>query len=275
MREITHPGPRAERRSDVMACQAVPIELRLRAGQNLTCAVTEGLAAAGFTFGYLRLDGATLAPLHYVIPAPAPGDGHAAWYSETHVQRSATIGNGGAHLGQKDGAAFVHCHATWQDRGMGHVLCKDSVIARDMSVTGWGLRGAGLVALQNPETLFTLFRPQQSAISTESTAHLITLRPNQDICSALLTVARDQQITRARLEGIGSLVGTVFERGPQLDSYATELLIVEGNLHGEDIRLLVASVGFDGAPRQGVLRAGKNAVCVTAEILMIALPEQI
>ena len=274
MRQITHPGPSAHSRADVMACSAELIEVSLHAGQTLTRAVTDGLAKAGFASGYLRLDGAALAPMHYVIPATASGDGHAAWYSQTFVQPVAKIRHGGAHLGHKDGKPFVHCHAIWAGAGMGHVLCDDSVISHDVTVKGWGLRGAGLVARPDPETLFTLFRPQENGSFGEGGAYLITLRPNQDIGRALLGVARDRQIMRARIEGIGSLVGTVFEKAPNLESHATELLVVKGRLHGDAICLQVGSVGFDGACQQGILRSGENAICVTAEILMIAMPAQ-
>jgi len=273
MRKITHPGPVADTRADVVACHAEPIEVILRAGETLTRAITQGLAKAGFANGYLRLDGASLAPMNYVTPAPAPGDGHAAWYSQTYTEPLAHIQHGGAHLGLRDGRAFVHCHALWQDRGMGHVLCDDSLIADDVTVQGWGLRGAGLVAQPDPETQFTLFRPQVEGAPIKGAAFLVTLRPNQDIGRALTRIAQAHQILRARVEGIGSLVGTVFEQAPHLESYATELLIVEGALQSGEIDLQVASVGFDGASLTGRLQAGQNAICVTAEVLMIALPD--
>jgi len=274
MRKITHPGPLAPTRADIVPCQAVPVCLTLRAGQTLTRAITDGLAQAGFKGGYLRLDGAVLSPMGYVTPAPAPGDGHAAWYSQTYTQPLAQIRHGGAHLGVRDGAAFVHCHALWQDQAMGHVLCDDSVISQDMTVSGWGLQGAGLVAQPDAETLFTLFRPEITRAPTAVNALLITLRPNQDICRALLDIAKDHQIARARIEGIGSLVGTVFANAASLESYATELLLIEGDLHGGKTRLTAASVGFDGASQQGDLGIGENAVCVTAELLMIPEPLQ-
>ena len=273
MRKITHPGPLADTRADVVACHAQPIEVTLRAGQTVTRAMTEGLTKAGCSKGYLRLDGASLAPMNYVIPAPAPGDGHAAWYSQTYTQPVAHIQHGGAHLGLRDGQPFVHCHAIWQDRGMGHVLCDNSVIADDVTVQGWGFRGAGLVAQPDPETQFTLFRPHVEGAPIDGAAFLVTLRPNQDISRALTRIAQDHHITRARVEGIGSLVGTVFEQSPHLESYATELLIVEGALQSGEIDLQVASVGFDGASQTGRLQAGQNAICVTGEVLMIALPD--
>lgn len=269
MRQIPHPGPTAPTRADVVACHAEPVRVRLCAGQTLTRAITEGLAQAGFSAGYLRLDDVALAPLRYVMPAPAPGDGHAAWYSQTHDLPTARIRQGGAHLGLRDGQPFVHCHALWHDQGMGHVLCDDSMLADDVIVQGWGLTGAGLVALPDPETKFTLFKPQAAGAPKQHTALLITLRPNQDIGTALRDIARDHHVAAARVEGIGSLVGTVFEAAPNLDSYATELLVVEGFVRDGESRLHVASVGFDGAVQQGALRAGANAVCVTAELLMI------
>jgi predicted DNA-binding protein with PD1-like motif len=274
MRTITHPGPIADTRADLVPCHADPIEVTLRAGHTLTRAITQGLAEAGYPNGYLRLDGLSLAPLHYVTPAPATGDGHAAWYSQTFSQPLAKIQHGGAHLGLRDGQAFVHCHALWQDQGMGHVLCDDSLIADDVTVQGWGLRGAGLVAQPDRETRFTLFRPQAEGAPVDGVSLLVTLRPNQDIGRTLTRIAQNHHISWARVEGIGSLVGTVFEQAPHLASYATELLIIEGVLQSGEIDLQVASVGFDGAGQTGRLQSGQNAICVTAEVLLIALPDR-
>jgi hypothetical protein len=273
MRKITHPGPRLGLRADILACQAVPVRATLRAGETLTRAITHGLAKAGFANGYLRLDGASCAPMNYVMPAPAPGDGHAAWYSQTYTQPLAQIQHGGAHLGLRDGRPFVHCHALWREpeQGMGHVLCDDSILADDVTVQGWGLAGVGLVAAPDAETLFTLFRPQKRQEPVSTDAFLITLRPNQDICAALMGIAHRHGVTRARVEGIGSLVGTVFEDAPGLDSYATEVLILDGVLHNGKARVQVASVGFDGAVQQGWLRARENAICITAEVVMIVV----
>ncbi|MCH8466021.1 MAG: DUF296 domain-containing protein, partial [Roseinatronobacter sp.] len=95
------------------------------------------------------------------------------------------------------------------------------------------------------------------------------LRPNQDIGAALQALARAQNITHARVEGIGSLVGTEFADSPAIASYATEILLTDATLSPSGAQINLASVGFDGVAQQGALRAGENAVCVTAELLIL------
>lgn len=266
MRRITHPGPVAPARADVLACEAVALTLVLRAGLPLTGAVTDALSGAGFDFGYLRLDGLRLAPLVYVIPAPASAQGHAAWYSATHRLAEARISHGGAHVGQRNGRGFVHAHVRWDRLGMGHLLCDDCRIAEDVTVRGWGLRGAGLVAQDDAETRFTLFRPQPTGPCTPN-ARLLTLRPNQEIGAALQALCDGAGSTQ--VEGIGSLVGTIFQSAPAIDSHGTEILIVEGHVSRSTAALRVASVGFDGRSELDHLAPGQNALCVTAEILLL------
>lgn len=272
MRLIDHPGTAPPERAIARPCRVVPVQITLRKGQTLTQAIQDGFAAAGFRYGYLRLDSVDLAPLSYVMPAPAPGDGHAAWYSAPRTRPAARITHGGAHLGQRDGAAFIHCHALTAQGEMGHILCDDSQIAQDITVQGWGLQRAGLIAQDDAETRFTLFRPQTVAEpgpETGQRAHLITLRPNQDITTALEAIARTHSITKARIEGIGSLVGTQFTNAADLDSYATEILLINARIEQGRAEVELASVGFDGKSQRGHAARGQNAICVTAEILLI------
>ncbi len=277
LRLIDHPGPRQPDRSSALACQAVPVELHLPAGYSLAQAVPAAFAQAGFAAGYLRLDGAVLAPLVYVMPAPSPDSDHAAWYSATRQSGAAvTLRSGGVHLGLRDGQAFVHCHALWDGPdgryGAGHLLCDQTRLAQDCTLSGWGLRGAGLVAQFDAETRFTLFQPAGHSTADTANAYLVTLRPNQDILTGLQAVAVARNITSARIEGIGSLVATRFADGGQIDSFATEILILSGALQDGRCDLHVASVGFDGHARTGPLAHGRNAVCVTAELLLLDLP---
>ncbi|WP_322893413.1 MULTISPECIES: PCC domain-containing protein [unclassified Yoonia] len=276
LRQITHPGTPAPDRLTALPCNAVPVQLTLPAGQTLADAVPAAFAQAGFTFGYLRIDGAAFAPLTFVTPGPAPDDSHAAWYSQTYQMKASRAKHGGVHLGQRDGKPFLHCHGVWDKTDdlpdAGHLLCEDSIIAQDCTVTGWGITGAGLVGRHDPETNFTLFRPEPEVAPTQSNAFLITLRPNQDIGAALMAFTRQQQIRTAQVEGIGSLVGTSFDDGKQIASNATEILILAGELTYDTNRLEVASVGFDGHAHIGQLAQGANAVCVTAEILLLCAP---
>lgn len=273
LRQIRHPGAPAPERLRALPCHATPLRLTLRAGQSLAAAVPEAFAQAGFAFGYLRLDGTAFSPLTFVTPAPAPGDGHAAWYSATHQIAGAQARHAGVHLGRRDEKPFLHCHGVWEGAQMppdaGHMLCDASILAQDCTLDGWGLEGAGLVARHDTETDFTLFRPERVEGAAKDNAFLITLRPNQDIGSVLRGFARNHRIGAARIEGIGSLVGTAFDDAQAVESYATEILILQGLLQGDTLSLQVASVGFDGRGLSGSLAADRNAICVTAEILLL------
>ena len=54
-----------------------------------------------------------------------------------------------------------------------------------------------------------------------------------------------------------------------MNSYPTEVLLHGAAVRAGQARLEAFSVGFDGRHAGGILAPGENAVCVTAEILMI------
>ncbi|MFP1645119.1 hypothetical protein [Pontitalea aquivivens] len=270
-RSLAHPGPRNPARFAALPCRATPVTLRIAAGLPFDRAVTDAFARAGFTAGYLRLVGAHFRRLSYVVPGPAPGDGRAAWYRAAPPLHDARVQDAGLHLGNRAGAAFQHCHGLWSADGalhMGHMLLPDSALAEDLLAEGWGLRGAGLSVMPDPETGFDLFAPQAAGDADGADAVLCTLRPNEDPHALLARIAQGAGMSEARIEGIGSLVDTRFT-GARLDSYATEILVRAGRLAGGRVCLDVASVGFDGRPCCGVLMAGENRICITAEILLI------
>lgn len=274
-RTIRHPGPAATDRWRTVACRAHPVKVRLRAGLTFGDAVAQGFEAQGHNAGYLRLENVPMANLSYVIPAPAPGDGHAAWYSATRrIHDRPRILTAGVHLGLRDGAPFTHCHGLWRgDSGepaMGHLLPTESKIAEDCVVTGWAVSGATLAVEHDPETWFSLFQPQASPMHEGGQdALLCTLQPNQDITAAVEELAEARGFAEARIEGIGSVVGACFDAGPGLDSYATEVFLTEADFRQGQARLNSISVGFDGVHRDGRLTRLRNSVCVTAELLMI------
>ncbi|MAC78493.1 MAG: DUF296 domain-containing protein [Rhodobacteraceae bacterium] len=270
-RALSHPGPRAGARFTALPCHAQPVDLRLAAGVPFDQAVIRAFADAGFTAGYLKIGPAAFAHLSYVIPAPAPGDRRAAWYSRTYTMRNATVTEAGLHIGTKDGAAFLHCHGLWSEGGgpvrMGHLLSPESVLRDDITAQGWGLTGAALQVTHDPETGFDLFAPTPTATGpAETNALLCTLRPNEDPHALLVQAAAP--LGDARIEGIGSLVTTQFD-DDRLDSYATEVLVRSGRVAG-DVTIDAASVGFDGDPKTGRLKPHGNRICITAELLLIA-----
>jgi hypothetical protein len=267
MRRVVHPGPAVEPRATALPVQAHPVEVVLRAGLPFGQAVAE--AMDGFDGGFLDLRDVAMDPMAYVIPGPAQ-NGHAAWYSATHqMGAGARIVQGCVHLGWRDGARFTHTHGIWEDesgaRHMGHILPDQALVARDCTVAGWGLTGGCLVAKSDPETAFTLFQPEPRAgRAGGQAAHLVTLRPNQDIGTALTGLGLSGCVM-----GLGSLIGTRIKGGAVLDSYATEILLTNGHVGQEGAVLDAASIGLDGRMIQGRLAAGMNAILVTAELLVL------
>lgn len=270
-RTLWHPGPRAQARFAILPCRAHPVELHLDAGLPFDEAVARAFAAQGFAAGYLRLQGAQFRDLHYVIPARAPGDGRAAWYSATHRLRGALVAEAGLHLGRRQGAPFLHCHGLWAEAGgemrAGHLLSPESVLAEGHVAQGWGVSGAMLEVAPDPETGFDLFAPVAVAGMEEGgPARLVTIRPNEDPHAILARIART--LPRSRVEGLGSLVHTCFAQD-RLDSYATEVLVQAGHVENGVAHLLVAAVGFDGVLKAGLLQPHGNRICITAELLLI------
>lgn len=276
---IHHPGPAAAERWQVVRARAHPLTVTLPGGARFGDAVAAALKAAGFEAGYLRLADVAMSRLDYVIPGPAPGDGRAAWYSDTReLGPGAVIRSAGVHLGRREGRAFTHCHGLWGREGdetavMGHILPDDSVVAEDSVVIGWGLDGATFETVDDPETRFPLFSPREARTAGAAdgggqAAWLVRLAPNVDPAAAIAAIAEREGIGAARIEGIGSLVRPRFIDGGELDSYATEILIEAGQVADGHARIDARCVGFDGAHGEGML-AGGNAVCVTAEMLLI------
>ncbi|GAA4228898.1 hypothetical protein GGQ68_003651 [Sagittula marina] len=273
---LTHPGPAAEARFTALPCRAQPVTLGLAAGRPFDLAVIEAFAKEGFDAGYMRLRDAPFTQLDYVIPARAPGDGRAAWYSETRHLAPAMLIEAGLHLGRRNGAPFLHCHGLWRDTSgsgpepatqMGHLLMPDSILAEDVTAQGWGLSGARFEVQPDAETGFDLFTPVATGLAGGGTGALLCkLGPNENPHALLPQVSHD--LPRARIEGIGSLIRTSFEQVCQ-DSYATEVLLHHGEFDGQAVRIEASSVGFDGVAARGTLSPDGNRTCITAELLIL------
>lgn len=270
---IRHPGPVQADRHSAVPCRLHPLSLTLPAHAPLHDALVQAVGAAGYRAAHLRLSDVEVEALDYVIPAPAPGDGRAAWYSDTRHIEKACIHFAGLHLGEKAGEPFAHCHGIWSGadgrRAMGHLLPEGRTLTRQVKVEGWGISGAILRVQDDAETGFSLFAPVASGAPSAGGAQglLYTLRPNSDVTEAVEQVARAHRMRDCAVEGLGSLVGTTFVGGAGNNSYATEVLVTEGAVSNGKAAITAASVGFDGSFRKGVLRRGVNNVCVTAEML--------
>lgn len=279
MRTVTHPGPAAAQRIAAIACTAVPVEIALQAGLSVNEAVTGGLAEQGFDAGYVMLRHVELAPLAYVIPATAPDADHIAWYSDIRHFGRARLLQAGCMTGLRDDKPFLHCHGLWEAEGiirMGHLLPFDSVIGRDATAKAWGIKGAAMVAREDPETNFKLFaaeaQPSDVVSASARPAILATLRPNQDIATAIAEIARQLRFTKLAVHGIGSLVGCRLQDGQSLDWHANEVLVLDGVVDVNDAaaRIEAAIVDREGRMVRGLLTPGANAVSVTFELLLVA-----
>ena len=278
LRQIRHPGPVAALRRSKAWGEAVSLDFTVEPGEDIETGLGRGVAAAECDCAYVAIDDAAMAPFRYVMPAGSPGPSHAAWYSKTVApEGTVTVEGAGAIVGLRDDAPFVHCHGAWRPAGgalaMGHMLPAESLAAAPLRIAGIGLRGAGFVSRQDDETNFRLFaaEPGRRAAQGRRRALALTLRPNQDVSTAIEEACADEGIARARIVGIGSLNGARFESGPPMESYASELMIRDGRLDDGRARLDVAVVAMDGTIFEGVLVRGDNPVCVTFELVI--LPE--
>lgn len=266
---IRHPGPVAQNRSTALPCHEVRRQAVLRGGVPLLDALTEATEGRAAWVDLRDLRAATLS---FVMPAPAPGDGHAAWYSDTTTLAPAHILRAGVHLGKRDGRPFAHIHGIWTDAGgkehMGHLLAQDTVLAENTTVELHLIDGAALDVAHDAETGFDIFRPVRTGEVEKPNAVLATIRPHEPVLDAIAQIATNAGITDYAVMGIGSLIGTMFEDRQPIESYATEILLTDGRKSGGSLSVTAASVGFDGRFERGPLAFG-NMVCVTFEILII------
>ena len=276
MRFLRHPGPPAPERERVAPCRAERLSLRLCAGRSVNAAVTGALAEAGFSSGYAHLEDVAVSPMRYVIPAAAPDASHVAWYSDTRAPEGVvTIERAGVIAGIRDGAPFIHCHGVWHEpdgtRRAGHLLPHEAVVAADTTVRAWGIEGACFVARDDAETNFKLFSAEAAwADVAAPTALVCTIRPNGDISHAIEGICRGHGMDAAAIFGVGSLAGVDFADGRHVPSCATEVFVTAGGVSPAGCTLDVALVDMDGAVHEGRLLRGRNPVCVTFELLVIA-----
>lgn len=278
MRAVTHPGPAAEERLEILPGAGRPVSLTLGAGLPLEDAVAEAMAAEGLDGAWLEIEDAPVSALDYVIPAPSPDADHVAWYSDIHsFGGPGRIRRLGMMVGRDGEASFLHGHGLWAPAGgeaaMGHILAPRTMLAAPSVARGIGLTGARFERRPDPETNFTLFRPSGAPRDGETADHaLLRLAPNQDFAGALDAACDRLGWQRARVHGLGSLIGAAFKDGSVLDSLPTEFLILNAEAQADDTTPRapeIVIVGIDGTDiRTGTLRRGENAVLITAELLL-------
>ncbi len=281
-RHIVHPGPATTERVRAVECLAWPVRITLKTGCTINEAIAQGFAEQGFEGGYVRLSQVPMRSLNYVMPAAAPDESHAAWYSETYAMPGGVILDAALHAGRREEKPFLHCHGAWQEPEgrieMGHLLPFEAEVLEETIVDAIAISGALFVTRHDTETNFPLFNPEKrpDAVTTEpsaSRAILVTVRPNTDLCRAVEEICRAFDIRDAQVHGLGSLVGADYEDGTTLTAHASELYIRNGTVTQQNgschAALDIAMVDLTGRHSHGLLKRGLNPVCVTAEILIV------
>ncbi|WP_417208422.1 hypothetical protein [Antarctobacter sp.] len=271
---VTHPGPEQPERYALIPCHARRASLHLKAGMTLLSAIGTEVGAAGADGACAILDGVAFSDMHYVMPDGPADDAHAAWYSETHVMQDVTLDRATASVGVRDGAWFLHTHAIWggDTPAMGHLLNDRCVLARDCTVDVWLLTGARLEVEQDPETNFPLFQPRICAEQAQPNAALLTVRPHEDLHTALESACTDAGIRDAQVHGLGSLIGAGFAGSPPMSSPLSEVLLLAGCRvrDGRCLELPLVCVDPTGLIYEGDLVRQKGPVLVTFEMLLVS-----
>jgi hypothetical protein len=134
MRRIVQPGPPVPTRIQGVEARGRAFALTLQTGLPLLEAARRGFAAQGFAGGTLNVGAGTLGPFAYVKPALSKTGANAAFYSDVFRPAGVTrLKVARLTLGQRDGAAFFHCHGLWTEAdGLvsgGHILPEETVVA--------------------------------------------------------------------------------------------------------------------------------------------------
>jgi predicted DNA-binding protein with PD1-like motif len=282
MRSIAQPGPPAPERIQWVAARGRAFSFTLEAGLPLLEAARRGFIAEGFAGGVLNIRGGALGPFVYVMPALSKTGENAAFYSDSFRPAGITrLKMGAMTLGQRDGAAFFHCHALWTEAdgraSGGHILPEETIVAEPFEVDAFGVDGAVFAAEPDPETNFKLFGPVASAATGAKTtrrAFALRLRPNRDFAGALEAFCRERGIVHAKLHGgVGSIIGARFADGRIVKPFATEMAVRSGVIAPGDggaleAELDVALVDYTGGIAEGRLLRGDNPVLMTMEVVL-------
>ena len=282
MRRIEQPGPAVAERIQCVEARGRTFSFTVERGVLLLEAARRGFAANGFAGGVLNMRGGALGPFAYVMPALSKTPEHAAFYSDPFRPAGMTrLKMGAMTLGERDGAAFFHCHALWTEAdgrpNGGHILPEETVVAEPFEVDAFGIDGAVFLAEPDPETGFRLFGPvvrEAKAVRNTHPAFAVRLRPNQDFAGCLEAFCRQRGISHARLRGgVGSIIGARFADGGSVVPFATELAICAGEIApgaggAPEAQLDVALVDYLGGLAEGRLVRGDNPVLMTMELVL-------
>jgi len=273
MRRLVQPGPVSAERIEMLRGPFERLSFVLGSGLTMTAAISRPLMAAGVRAATVQIAGLVLKPLRYVMPGPADGPAHVAYFSAPHAAAGrslVTLAN--VTFGCVDETPRLHCHAMWTDadgsaRG-GHILLDESLVAEPAEATAWTFTALGIDAEPDPETNFMLLRPERLGPDTGSGV-LARIRPNEDLCNAIETIARWAGLRDAEVRGsLGSLIGAVFDDGRVVPDHATEVLVQSGSVRGGIAAIDMAVVDMQGRVHAGRLVRGENPVCITFDLVL-------
>ncbi|WP_284078577.1 PCC domain-containing protein [Herbaspirillum aquaticum] len=277
-RTVRHPGAPDPQRIVTLSGPAMHLDFMLEAGMNLRDAISIPLARAGLDGGTVRFANLPVAPLHFLMPALAVDDQHAAFYSAPHAMEEGTvIEYACATAGRKDGEPFVHCHAIWRGRDGqrqgGHLMMEKTEVGASTPAQAWGLHDATMATRYDPETNFTLFYPtrlsDQPLSASGKRVVLARIRPDQDLTIAVEQACAEHGLRDAIVRGsVGSIIGAEFEDGRTLDDRATEILVRSGEVRDGIGRLDIGLINPRGQVCEGVLKRGSNPVLICFELVL-------
>ncbi|MHC1551770.1 PCC domain-containing protein [Phyllobacterium sp. K27] len=277
-RSLIQPGPIATQRFESFESEGRKFEFILTPGISINEAIARPLLAQNFRAAALTIEGGTFAPLHYLMPALSTDGVHAAWYSDHYSPAGETqLERGNVTFGERDGAAFIHCHAIWNEvdgsRNAGHILPHETIVSKPIRATAWGVDTIAMVSEPDAETGFTLFHPVQRSARNARGSRMVFARvaPNEDIIETLEAICRKHGIENAAVRGsIGSLIGAHYIDGSTVDDIATEVFVLHGVVSSDSnaTRVEIAMVDTNGAITRGFLARGENPVCITFELCL-------
>lgn len=279
-RQLVHPGPAVNPRLTVQPCSVERLELTLPAGGTVLDTVAAVLHGRGIETAMLEMSGAVLEPLAYVIPAQSPDPDHVAWYSTPRrPEGRGRVERAVLSFGRDGAAPFLHCHGIWHHadghRGGGHLLTDQSVLAEEVPVQVWAIRGAGLARLPDLETNFNILMPvaQGAPDPQQARGLLVRIRPNFDLHTGLETAAWAQGLGEASVHGVVSLVDCAFEDGRFMDSFASEGFIRQGRITGGRADLDLGLAAMSAEVFEGKVQRGGNGICIASELLIVETRE--
>jgi predicted DNA-binding protein with PD1-like motif len=274
MRSLVQPGPLSPARIETLRGVCTRLDFMLEPGLTLADAIARPLMKAGVRGATLRFADVTLQPFRYVMPGPPDGPSHVAYFSASQAPPGSTrIEIANVTFGHADGKALLHCHAAWDERGVGrrggHILLDESIVATPGAVTAWAFTDISFRAEPDPETNFRLLRPERSGGGDEGRAVVARIRPNEDLCTGIETVARRHGMHNAVVRGsLGSLIGAHFTDGREVADHATEVLVRNGEVRDGVATIDMVVVDMQGCVHEGRLVRGDNPVCITFDLVL-------